>query len=66
MTRLEEALQKEKVARRAEKERYREQELAWDRQRTAHEDLTREHHILLGKQQSSEEQVKSLTKRAAR
>lgn len=65
VTRLEKALEKERTARRAEQARHREQELAWDRQQTAHEDLTREYRILLGKQESSEEQVKSLTKNAA-
>jgi len=65
VTRLEEALEKERAARRAEQARHREQELAWDRQQTAYEDLTREYRILLGKQESSEEQVKSLTKNAA-
>ncbi|KAH6042726.1 hypothetical protein HBI54_127750 [Parastagonospora nodorum] len=63
--RPEEALQKERAARKAEQARYREKELAWDKQQTAHEDLTREYRILLGKQQSSEEQVKSLTKNVA-
>lgn len=62
ITRIEDMLERERAARKAEQSHYREQEIVWGKQQTAHEDLTREHRILLGKQQSSEEKVETLTK----
>jgi hypothetical protein len=62
VARVEETLQKERNAREAEQAHYREQEAAWDKQQTAHEDLTREYRILLGKQQSAEEKIATLEK----
>jgi hypothetical protein len=65
LARVEEAYEKERAARKAEKARFREQETMWDKQQTIHEDLTREYRLLLGKQQSTEEKLQTSEKSKA-
>jgi hypothetical protein len=57
LAQIEEAYDKERAARKAEIARSREQEVAWDKQQTNYEDLTREYRLLLGKQQNTEEKL---------
>ena len=58
---LEEKYHAERAAWKAEISGFRDRETMWDKQQTRHEDLTREHRLLLGKQRSSEEKIVAMT-----
>lgn len=58
---LRQQLQKERAARKAEEERFREHQVMWDKQQEEHENLVREHRLLLGKQKDTEAKLKSVT-----
>jgi hypothetical protein len=62
LARMQEAFEMERAARKSEEERFREQELMWNEQQTVHENLTREHRLLLNTHQKSEERVGTITK----
>jgi len=62
LARLEEAYQKERTARKAEEQRFREHEAIWDERQTMHEDLTREHRILQGQHKDMQEKLESSMK----
>jgi hypothetical protein len=57
LKRMDVALQQERAERRAREERFREQELMWNDQQTVHENLTRDHRLLLSTYQKSKEEV---------
>jgi chromosome segregation ATPase len=57
----EEALRKEREARRAEEQRFRELEDTCDKRQTEYENLTREYRLLLGKQQTTETKLDTVT-----
>jgi hypothetical protein len=61
LSHLEQTYHAERAAWKAEISQFREREIMWDKQQTRHEDLTREHRLLLGKQQSNEEQIVTMT-----
>tara|TARA_R110002003_G_scaffold1640_1_gene23350 strand:- start:1174 stop:5781 length:4608 start_codon:yes stop_codon:yes gene_type:complete len=62
LARIEEKYQKERSLRRAEAAHFEAQEAMWTRQQFVHENLSKEHRLLLGKQQSTEEKLDTMTK----
>ncbi|KAF2025509.1 hypothetical protein EK21DRAFT_76254, partial [Setomelanomma holmii] len=62
LARIEEAYQQEHFARKLEAARYAEKESMWEKQQYVHEDLSKQYRLLLGKQQSNEEKLETMTK----
>ncbi|CAO2647258.1 Nn.00g081800.m01.CDS01 [Neocucurbitaria sp. VM-36] len=62
LAQTEETYQKERAARKAEEQRFRDHEEMWDKQQTVHENLTREYRLLLGQQKSTEEKLETMTR----
>ncbi|KAL6706234.1 hypothetical protein ACN47E_005969 [Coniothyrium glycines] len=56
------ALADERSAREVQKQRFSKIETDWDRRQTCYEDLERAHRLLLGKQQTIEQQLETATK----
>jgi hypothetical protein len=61
LARLEQTYHTDCAAWKAEVAQFREHEIMWDKQQTRYEDLTREHRLLLGKQQSTEGKLANMT-----
>ena len=62
LSEIEEAYQKERALRKAEEQRFHEHEVMWDKQQTTHENLTREHRLLLGVKGASDEKFETMSK----
>ncbi|KAH7079501.1 hypothetical protein FB567DRAFT_449438, partial [Paraphoma chrysanthemicola] len=62
LVRIEQAYTEERALRKAQAAKFTEQEAMWMKQQYAHEDLSKQYRLLLGKHQSIEEKVETMTK----
>ncbi|KAH7071275.1 hypothetical protein BKA63DRAFT_419116 [Paraphoma chrysanthemicola] len=62
LDRIEQAYQEERALRKAQAAQFTEQEAMWTKQQYAHEDLSKQYRLLLGKHQSIEAKVETMTK----